>query len=194
MNLYDTKGRGDGGAMKIGKELKRIRVSQGMTLEELSNKCGYSKALISRVETGSVSPSLTSLMKMVSSLGLKLHDLFTAIERGQASVVRKGEEKRFYTEGKSMMEFLATDISTKKMEPVRITAPSGYVSGDKSDVHYGEEFLFVLGGKIEISAGDSTHKLGQGDSIYLSAGTPYQWRNAGKDEAKLISITTPPRI
>ncbi len=78
--------------MKIGKELKRIRVSQGMTLEELSNKCGYSKALISRVETGSVSPSLTSLMKMVTSLGLKLHDLFTSIERGQASVVRKGDE------------------------------------------------------------------------------------------------------
>ena len=180
--------------MKIGTELKRIRVSQGMTLEELSNKCGYSKALISRVETGSVSPSLTSLMKMVSALGLKLHDLFTSIERGQASVVRKGEEKTFTTENKSVMEFLATDIAMKKMEPVRITAPTGYVSGEKSDVHYGEEFLFVLGGKIEISVGDASHKLGQGDSIYLSAGTPHQWRNAGKDDAKVISVATPPRI
>jgi transcriptional regulator with XRE-family HTH domain len=180
--------------MKIGKELKRVRVSQGMTLEELSNKCGYSKALISRVETGSVSPSLTSLMKMVSALGLKLHDLFTSIERGQASVVRKGEEKTFVTEGKSVMEFLATDISMKKMEPVRITAPAGYVSGKQSDVHYGEEFLFVLSGKIEISIGEAAHKLAQGDSIYLSAGTPHQWRNPGKDEAKVISVATPPRI
>ena len=181
-------------AMKIGKELKRIRVSQGMTLEELSNKCGYSKALISRVETGSVSPSLTSLMKMVSSLGLKLHDLFTSIERGEASVVRKGEEKKFFTEGKSQMEFLATDIAMKKMEPIRITAPSGYVSGDKADMHYGEEFIFVLSGKIEITAGDDTHKLTQGDSIYLSAGTPHQWRNNSKDEAKLVSVATPPRL
>ncbi len=180
--------------MKIGKELKRIRVSQGMTLEELSNKCGYSKALISRVETGSVSPSLTSLMKMVTSLGLKLHDLFTSIERGQASVVRKGDEKKFFTEGNSMLEFLATDIAMKKMEPIRISAPAGFDSGEATDVHYGEEFLFVLGGKIQITAGDATHKLGAGDSIYLAAGTPHRWSNPGKETAKLISVATPPRI
>jgi len=180
--------------MKIGKELKRIRVSQGMTLEELSNKCGYSKALISRVETGSVSPSLTSLMKMVSSLGLKLHDLFTSIERGQASVVRKGEEKKFFTEGDSTIEILAMDIAMKKMEPIRISAPAGFVSAKEPEIHYGEQFIFVLGGKIEITAGDETHKLGAGDSIYLAAGTPHKWRNPGKETARLISVATPPRI
>lgn len=180
--------------MKIGKELKRIRVSQGMTLEELSNKCGYSKALISRVETGSVSPSLTSLMKMVNSLGLKLHDLFTAIERGESSVVRKGDEKRFFTEGKAMIEYMATDIAMKKMEPIRITAPTGFSSGETPDIHYGEEFLFVMSGKVEITTGDQAHKLGQGDSIYIAAGTPHKWRNTGKDEAKLISVATPPRL
>ena len=180
--------------MKIGKELKRIRVSQGMTLEELSNKCGYSKALISRVETGSVSPSLTSLMKMVTSLGLKLHDLFTSIERGQASVVRKGEEKKFFTENNSTIEFLASDIAMKKMEPIRLSAPAGFVSGEKPDMHYGEEFVFVLGGKVEITAGDETHKLGTGDSIYLAAGIPHRWRNPGKEIAQLISVATPPKI
>ena len=65
------------------------------------------------------------------------------------------------------MEFLATDIAMKKMEPIRITVPSDYISGEKADMHYGEEFLFVLGGKIEITAGEDTHKLTQGDSIYL---------------------------
>jgi transcriptional regulator with XRE-family HTH domain len=180
--------------MNIGKELKRIRVSQGMTLEELSNKCGYSKALISRVETGSVSPSLTSLMKMVSSLGLKLHDLFTSIEQGQASVVRKGEGRKFTTEGDSSMEFLAMNIASKKMEPVKITAPPGFVSGGDSEIHYGEEFVFVLNGKIDITAGDQTHKLSAGDSIYLGAGMPYKWQNSGKEAAKLISVVTPPQI
>ena len=180
--------------MEIGKELKRIRVSQGMTLEELSNKCGYSKALISRVETGSVSPSLTSLMKMVSSLGLKLHDLFTSIERGQASVVRKGEGRKFTTENKSSIEFLAMNITSKKMEPIRISAPAGYVSSGEAEIHYGEEFVFVLSGKVEITTADQTHKLSGGDSIYLGAGMPYKWRNAGKDAAKLISVVTPPQI
>ena len=180
--------------MNIGKELKRIRVSQGMTLEELSNRCGYSKALISRVETGSVSPSLTSLMKMVTSLGLKLHDLFTSIERGQASVVRRGEGRKFYTEGKSSMEFLASNITSKKMEPIKIAAPTGYSSGEEPVAHYGEEFVFVFDGKIEITAGDFIHKLGAGDSIYLPAGMPYKWRNTGKETAEMIRVVTPPQI
>jgi transcriptional regulator with XRE-family HTH domain len=180
--------------MDIGKELKRIRVSHGMTLEELSNKCGYSKALISRVETGSVSPSLTSLMKMVSSLGLKLHDLFTSIERGQASVVRKGEGRRFFTDGDSTTEFLAINIATKKMEPIKITAPSGYSSGKEPIVNYSEEFFFVLSGKIEVLSGEQTYKLGSGDSMYLAAGTPYQWQNTSKESAELITVVTPPQI
>jgi transcriptional regulator with XRE-family HTH domain len=180
--------------MEIGRELKRIRVSQGMTLEELSNKCGYSKALISRVETGSVSPSLTSLMKMATSLGLKLHDLFTSIERGQASVVRKGEERTFFTKGKSKIEFLATDITTKKMEPTRISAPAGCSSGDKPDVYYGEAFIFVQNGKVEITTGEQVNKLSAGDSIYVAAGIPHKWRNSGKETAKFISIATPPKL
>ncbi|GAB4348552.1 MAG: transcriptional regulator PsdR [Candidatus Abyssubacteria bacterium] len=180
--------------MEIGKELKRIRVSQGMTLEELSNKCGYSKALISRVETGSVSPSLTSLMKMVSSLGLKLHDLFTSIEQTQASVVRKGEGKKFYTEGDSTTEYLTTNVASKKMEPISITAPAGYSTGDKPISHYGEQFFYVLDGKIEVTAGDQTYKLGAGDSVYLAAGTPFIWRNPSKETARLISVVTPPQI
>ncbi len=180
--------------MDIGKELKRIRVSQGMTLEELSSKCGYSKALISRVETGSVSPSLTSLMKMVSALGLRLHDIFTSIEQGQASVVRKGDERTFFTEGKAKMEFLAADIAKKKMEPIRISAPAGSTSGDKPDVHYGEEFICVLNGKLEITTGDQVHKMSAGDSMYVAAGIPHSWRNPGKETAKFISIATPPRL
>lgn len=180
--------------MNIGKELKRIRVSQGMTLEELSNKCGYSKALISRVETGSVSPSLTSLMKMVTSLGLQLHDLFTSIEQSQASVVRKGEGRKYYTEGESSTEYLATNITNKKMEPIKILAPSDYSTGTDPISHYGEQFLFVLEGKIEITAGDQNHKLSSGDSVYLAAGTPYSWHNAGKETAEIISVVTPPQI
>lgn len=180
--------------MNIGKELKRIRVSQGMTLEELSNKCGYSKALISRVETGSVSPSLTSLMKMVTSLGLQLHDLFTSIEQSQASVIRKGEGRKFFTEGESSTEYLATSITTKKMEPIKISAPSEYSTGEEPISHYGEQFLFVLSGRIEITTGEQTHKLSAGDSVYLAAGTPYSWKNPGKDTAEIISVITPPQI
>jgi transcriptional regulator with XRE-family HTH domain len=204
-SLIEGKSTSDGSAvnssyiirrkkMSIGKELKRIRLSQGMTLEELSNKCGYSKALISRVETESVSPSLTSLSKMVNSLGLQLHDLFVTIERGQASVVHKGEGRRFDMENQASMEFLATNIATKKMEPVKVSVPSGCDSGKDPIVHYGEQFMHVIKGKLDVTAGEETHKLGTGDSLYIAAGVPHKWQNKSGGAAELISIITPPQI
>jgi quercetin dioxygenase-like cupin family protein len=133
-------------------------------------------------------------MKMVSSLGLQLHDLFTSIEQSQASVVRKGEGRKFYTEGDSSTEYLATNIANKKMEPIKLAVPPGYSSGEQPIAHYGEQFLFVLEGKVEITAGEQAHKLSAGDSVYLAAGTPYTWHNAGKETAEIISVVTPPQI
>ena len=77
--------------------------AQGMTLEDLSQKCGYSKALISRVENGAIYPSPASLEKMVAALGMNLHDLFLTVERGAVSVVRKDEGHRITTDAKVSM-------------------------------------------------------------------------------------------
>jgi mannose-6-phosphate isomerase-like protein (cupin superfamily) len=131
---------------------------------------------------------------MVTSLGLQLHDLFTSIEQSQASVIRKGEGRKYYTEGDASTEYLAMNITNKKMEPIKILAPSEYSTGADPISHYGEQFLFVLEGKIEIAAGEQTHKLSAGDSVYLAAGTPYSWHNAGKETAEIISVVTPPQI
>ncbi|UCD56143.1 MAG: helix-turn-helix transcriptional regulator [Candidatus Hydrogenedentota bacterium] len=180
--------------MHIGRELKRIRRSEGMTLEELSQKCGYSKALISRVENEKISPSLVSLQKIASSLGLKIHDVFLSVERGQASVVRRGEGRRFDTDGKASLEYLTTDIASKKMEPTKIIVSLGFHSGKTPVVHCGEEFLLVLKGKIEVTTGERTRKLVAGDALYLPAGTPYRWCNAANGTTEVLSVVTPPRI
>ncbi len=180
--------------MDIGRELRRARLSQEMTLDDVAKRCGYSKALISRVETGLTSPSMTSLVKMLASLGLKLHDLFSSITLRQPAIVRKAERRRLFADGKTSVEFLTANIALKKMAPTEIIAPPGCTSGDQPVAHYGEEFIFVLSGKIEATTGGRTHKLGASDSIYLPAGMPYTWRNAGKETARLISVVTPPQM
>jgi transcriptional regulator with XRE-family HTH domain len=176
--------------MNIGKELKRVRLERGMTLEDLSQKCGYSKALISRVENGAIYPSPTSLEKMVSALGMKLYDLFLSVERGPVSIVRRDEGHRFNTDAKVSTEHLVTDFATKKMGATKVTVELGFDSGGQSVVH-GEQFIFVLSGKIEVTIGERTQKLVAGDSLYMADGTTYTWCNVANGKTELLRVVTP---
>lgn len=180
--------------MNIGAELKRSRVSQGMTLEELSNKCGYSKALISRVEAGLVAPSIKSLTKMASALGLQLYELFATLEAESSSVTHKSERRLFIDEQGVRMKILTPHISSKLMEPTQIDVPVGYESGQEPTVSRSEQFICVMEGKIEVTSRDNTYILNGGDSIYLRAGMPYKWRNIGKRTAIMLRIATPPTL
>jgi quercetin dioxygenase-like cupin family protein/DNA-binding XRE family transcriptional regulator len=180
--------------MIIGKDLRRARIAKGMTLDDLSKKSGYSKALISRVETGSVSPSLESLEKIASLLGLTLHDIFISVERDRSSLVCKGERRRFNADGGTSIEFLTSNVATKMLEPVKITLSPGHQSGGEPRLHHSEQFILVLTGKIEVTIGKKTTKLSAGDSLHFAAGIPHSWRNIGKDTAEFVSVTTPPQI
>ncbi len=171
--------------MNIGKELRRARMAKEMTL---------AKALISRVETGSVSPSLTSLEKISSLLGLRLHDIFISVERDQTSLVRKGERRRFNTDGGASIEFLTANVAAKMLEPVKITLPRGYQSDGQIRLHHSEQFILVMTGKIEVTVGEKTTRLGTGDSLHFAAGMPHSWCNIGKDTAELVSVAAPPEI
>ena len=62
--------------VNIGGRLKKARHEKGFTLKVVAEKSGYSKALISRIENGNVSPSINSLLKIASALEIKPHDLF----------------------------------------------------------------------------------------------------------------------
>ena len=180
--------------MNLGAEIKRIRLSQELTLEQLSEKCSYSKALISRIETGAVSPSLRSFRRMVAAMGMQPHEVFLSIEQAELSVLRKEDRPRFRAEDKAAIEFLATGVSTKKMEPVKITVPPKYTSGKEPTATYSEQFVYVTSGKIEMAVDKHVYKFGPGDSISLEAGASLKWRNIGKEPAEMIFISTPPQL
>ncbi len=180
--------------MNIGRELRRARIAKGMTLDEVSKRSGYSKALISRVETGSVSPSLTSLEKLASLLGLGLHDIFISFEREQISLVRKGQRRRFTMDGDASIEFLTTNVAAKMLEPVKITLPPGYRSSEEPRLHHSEQFILVMTGKMQVTVGAKTTSLGAGDSVHFAAGIPHSWRTAGKDPVEFVSVAAPPQI
>jgi transcriptional regulator with XRE-family HTH domain len=179
--------------LKIGSVLKQTRLEKRMTLEDLSSKCGYSKALISRIENNSVSPSIASLTKISETLDLKLYDIFANVDVDEPAILRNEERQKFSVrDGKYEIEFLTTSLPSKMMQPLLVSLKSGSDSGKGTDLHNGEEFLLVLKGKAEILVGENRYILRQGDSIYFKSSIPHRYKSIGKGKTVSLAVTYPP--
>ena len=187
-------------AKSIGARLRFLRTSQKVTLVELAKATGVDAATISRIETGKMSGTLESHIKLATALGYKVTDLYAGIEEARvkdAVTIQPASSRGdvyVHEAGKSSVAMLTTDILKKKLMPVLITIEPGG-STHKEEAKVGtERFLYVLEGALEARVGGATHLLKRGSSLYLDASIPHQLKNAGRSIAKVLSVVTPPAL
>ena len=185
-------------AKTIGARLRQIRKSQRVTLVELAKRSGVDAGTISRVETGRMTGTLESHLKLATALGVKLTELYGGIEEARAkdAVTLQPPSGRtdvyVHQAGKSSMAMLTSDILKKKLMPILITVEPGG-STHKEEAKVGtEKFLYVLDGTLEARVGEATHVLKRGSSLYLDASIPHALKNAGSKTARCLAVTTPP--
>jgi quercetin dioxygenase-like cupin family protein len=185
-------------AKTIGARLRQLRRSQRVTLVELAKAAGVDAGTISRIETGVMTGTLESHLKLATALGAKITDLYAGLEearmRGGVSVQPAGRPGEVYVHeaGKSAITMLTTDILRKKLMPVLITIePGGSTHREEAKVGT-EKFLYVLEGALEAKVGAQTHTLRRGSSLYLDASIPHSLRNSGPKPARCLCVTTPP--
>lgn len=182
----------------LGARLRALRTSQKVTLVELAKASGVDTATISRIETGKMSGTLQSHIRLATALGVKLTELYAGIEearvKGGVTLQAPAQHKDVYVHeaGKSSLAMLTTDVMRKKLMPVLITIePGGSTHREEARVGT-ERFLYVLDGAVEARVGEATHVLKRGSSLYLDASIPHTLKNAGRSVAKCLSVVTPP--
>jgi transcriptional regulator with XRE-family HTH domain len=159
----------------------------------VAGKTGQSKALISRIENDSVSPSVSSLMKISAALQIKLHELFAAIEGSKISVIKKGgRESRAIKDGVKVESLCPLSAAGRKMDAVIKTFDSGAASEQVKLGKGGEEWWYVLKGKLTVSVDERTALLNEGDSMYVISESIRKWSNPGKGKTAALVVTTPP--
>ena len=185
-------------AKHVGVRLRAVRTSQKVTLMELAKRSGVDAGTISRIETGHMSGTLESHIRLAGALGLKVTELYAGIEEARArNAVTLQPSSRHgdvyvHQAGKSSMAMLTADILRKKLMPVLVTIePGGSTQREEAKVGT-EQFLYVLEGACEARVGDATHLLKRGSSLYLDASIPHSLRNPGPKPARCLSVTTPP--
>lgn len=175
--------------MQIGNKIKELRIKNGLTQEELADRCELSKGFISQVERDNTSPSIATLVDILQCLGSSLKDFFND-EHDDQIVFHEADffEKQDDQLG-NKVEWIIPNAQKNEMEPIRLTLSAG--GSTYPDVpHEGEEFGYVLNGRIEIVFGDSRYKVKAGESFYYKADKTHYITS--KKGASIIWVTTPP--
>ena len=169
----------------------------GFTQDLLAAKAGFTKGYLSKIENSKVIPPIGTLVKIAQVLDTDLADLFEAAPTQAAneavSIVRSWERETAIRGGSSFgydYVALAHKRHHKQMEPFVMVFPSR-VDKDIRFEHKGEEFMFILAGKVEFEATiegrNKTWILSPGDSAYFDAEIPHRGRSLrGKSRALVV--------
>jgi transcriptional regulator with XRE-family HTH domain len=174
----------------IGATVRQLRSSSGLTLTALAKKAGLTKSTLSKIENGQVSSPIATLMRLADGLDVPLAELFAEppidppyvlTRKGKGQVVTQDGSRFGYS-----YEGLALEIRSKSAEPFLLTIrPNDGVGQFK---HGGEEFLYMLSGRMRFTVGQETFILTAGDSLYFDPRQTHTTKALGKTPARFICI------
>ncbi len=177
--------------MELGAKLRDMRQRKNLTQEELADRCELTKGYISQLENDLTSPSISTLCDLLNALGTTLSEFFR--EDPEQKIVFTAEE---YIEKQSegmVWNWVIPNAQKNMMEPVLVELGSG-ASTQPDFPHEGEEFGYVLEGKIAVVLAGKRHAAKKGESFYFTADREHFILNTGKGKAKFIWISTPPNF
>jgi transcriptional regulator with XRE-family HTH domain len=180
-------------AATIGSALRNLRASQGLTLADVAERAQISQAMLSRVETGAVSPSLDTLAALAAALGADLASLFKKVDTrpSDAQLVKRGEGLEVVRRGTKRghtYHLLASDRGPRKMfEPFLVTLTN------KSEIfpdfeHPGTELIHMLEGSLRYRHGSDSYLLKPGDTLTFSGEIPHGPQTLIKLPIRFLSI------
>ncbi len=179
---------------KIGERIKRLRLKKSMGLVEMGKHTGLSASFLSQLETGRVVPTLRNLARIAMVFNKDLSYFFETDPSPLFRVHRQADRIKLPQSGVDTPSYFFENLGY--MVPERMVDPylaEFVVPKRKLDVkthtHPGQEFLYMLKGKLEIEHNGVKHELEEGDAVYFDASIPHSYRCAGKTPAKAVLVT-----
>ena len=180
---------------RIASRLKDLRARQELTLDELSRRSGVSRSMISLIERAESSPTANVLDKLSASLGVTLASLFASEERTDASPVARRKDQLEWRDPET--GYLRRNLSPpgfpSAIELVEVVLPAAtrvaYDTGSR-EPHVDQQ-VFVLEGSVEVTLGDTPHRLNAGDCVAMQLDRPIAFHNRGRKPSRhLVALTS----
>lgn len=177
--------------MELGAKLKEMRQRKNLTQEELADRCELTKGYISQLENDLTSPSIATLVDILNALGSNLSDFFHE-ETEEKIVFTEAEYIEKQSDG-MIWNWVIPNAQKNMMEPVLVELETGAMTGIDFP-HEGEEFGYVLEGRIAIVCAGRGKVAKKGESFYFTASKEHYIVNKGKGKAKFLWVSTPPNF
>jgi transcriptional regulator with XRE-family HTH domain len=184
---------GDGAVLDVGVRVRALRESMGLSLRDLGDRSGVSAPMLSQVERGETSPTLSVAARIAGGLDLSLSQLLRLDEADHVVVVRRADGRRRRRGGHAVEELTPplpgqrADVSRHRLEP-------GAATGGPGDPPIHEpgsrETAVMLEGAVTLVIDGAEHGLRTGDSVTFDADLPHHFENHADQPAELLAVVT----
>ena len=177
--------------MQLGEKIRQLRHSCNLTQGERADRCELTKGYISQIENDLTSPSIATLIDILSALGTNLKEFFD--EPDDEKVVFKKDEFIEKVVDGYTLSWVVPNSQKNVMEPIHIVInPESRTEDDYP--HEGEEFGYVLEGEVVIVLGKKRFTAKKGESFYFTSNKTHYLLNKKNKKAVLIWVSCPPNF
>lgn len=178
---------------RFGQTVKAFRIQKKLSLRDLAQRTGLSVGMLSQIERNVTSPSLKTLTKLRIGLEVPLSAFFE--DKGDApgpsayhSVVRKKTARPTLDIGDGILKVLLSPATAVDLQIMMLIIRPGGGTKDTVIGIPGEKAAVVVKGTLNVTLGDQSHTLEEGDTIQFNAETPHSILNPGRKEAQVMWI------
>lgn len=181
----------------LAARLRGLRTRNGLTLDELSERTGVSRSMISLIERGESSPTAVILNRLATGLGVSLASLFAEADRDEAPPLVRQADQRVWRDPESgyLRRALSPPGHPSPLELAEVILPPGariaYDSGPRA-AGIGQQ-VWVLEGDVEVTTGPDAYRLAAGDCLCMGIDRPNVFRNPADRPARyLVALAADP--
>lgn len=182
---------------KIGERVRDLRRAAGMSKQELAIASSVTNEVLERIEKENMNPSVPVMNKICHALGTRTGTVLDGAEYAGPVHMTSDDhevlERSDYSESNLAYYLLARKKSDRNMDPAIIDVMFAPEGAPKFPSREGEEFVYVLEGRVELRYGNENYRLEQGDSIYFDSCVPHALSTVAEGEtARVLAITYVP--
>ncbi|MFV0348897.1 MAG: helix-turn-helix domain-containing protein [Halodesulfovibrio sp.] len=174
--------------VEIAPRLLGLREAVGLSVDELAAKIGVRPETVTLYEEGETEIPVSYLKDVANACGVDITSLISGHEAHlhDYTLVRKGQGLSVARRADYDYLHLAARFTNKRMEPFLVTVPPKDENELVWNEHGGQEFIYIIKGRLEIWLDQRRHELEPGDSIYFDSKIPHALR--GLDEAEAVFL------